>query len=328
MLRARITIDLPSAEIQRKRLWRRRFEVRGFERVTAPPAALLKGVFGAFAAAGVTDALSLLVDGSQVYVDGRNTPGDLELALIAALDDGVDDQEFGEVLLAMQTRTADLRVVMELSVKREVPLGEPELVVEISARPDALRVRPGERADTFAARVGTYAAAGYLIEEQRLALDALVHSLARELAVHLVCNSVVAEQTRVEVLRPEPQQVRLFRHLPFGARVEPTEYNPVAAWKRTPDADPYAAHWRDPYWPLANYVLVGHIVRDGHWASQDVWIVDGEGFQLATGDDPSATLDGWTTEGAVSFGHGVSVAEDETVAEEWLALPDQVAARS
>jgi predicted metalloprotease len=55
-----------------------------------------------------------------------------------------------------------------------------------------------------------------------------------------------------------------------------------------------------------------------------------EGLRAAAaiGDDPSATLDGWTTEGAVSFGHGVSVAEDETVAEEWLALPDQVAARS
>jgi len=336
MLRARITVDLPATEVSdaRRRLGRRNFDVT-VEEAGAPTSSIVKGLFGGFAATGVSDVLSFLVDQEVIFVDFLQVDGDLEAAFSAWLDRGTPERPFEEMRLVASQRGAGLHVVFDAVVRRQGPLGEPEMSIEVSARPDELEIRAGERADEYAARVARFSAAGFRLDAQRHALDGLVTCLAGEIARRLVCESVVAQQARIEIVRPTSQDLAALERLPFGDGVEEVTCRPLPPAARRPDEDPFGVHYGDPYWMLTNYLLLTHVVRDGHLCSPDVWIVDGEGYQIATGDDSGAIADdGWNSSAlAIGFGvrrdSGDSMDGDlDEVAEQWLATEDDPDTRS
>ncbi len=314
MFRARLVIRLPSSAVKRSAWLRRRFDVDGFEGVTTPSVGVVRGVFGALAAAGVSDALSLRIDGRSVFVDALDVPGDLDGALEAALDAGVGEREFGQMQLVTSTVVEGLQFLFDLSARHETPAGEPALVVEVSARPEVLHVRRGERADAYVQRVFAYSASPAALRQRR-GLDTLVHRLGHEIATHLVCTEIVAETARIELRRPEPKTVRSFARLGFGERVAWPLYQPIGFWRE----DPFDAYHPDRYWEFTSFLLLENILRHRHLRSPHVWILDDEGYLLASGENPSAAADAWVPTQALSYGLGVSVEVDEVVAEAWLA---------
>jgi hypothetical protein len=146
VLQTRITIDLPSAETALpagpgawiRRLFGARVDLRsGYDALTVSAWSLLHGLRDAFAAAGVTDAVRLEVDGAVVYADPADVRDDLDLLVHVAERSGVLERAFEELRLVLNGRRGDLALGFDVVVHRTVLHGERELAIDVTARPDS-----------------------------------------------------------------------------------------------------------------------------------------------------------------------------------------------
>jgi hypothetical protein len=314
MIRARIAIDLPSAETDRPMGasdWLRSVFGSpvdlgtGYEELTISALWLVQGLRRGFVAAGVTDALSLLVDGDVVYADDQQVPDDLDQMLGVAKTSGVLERTFQEMRLVMRAQRGGLHLLFDLAVQRKVMLGEAELALDVSARPDALTVRAGETAAAYAARVRAFAQRGELAGLRR-EFDSFVADLAAEFATLLAGAAVSAGPTRIDVLRPDISQVALFRVLPFGNSVRAPSWRPVPQGRRDPDEDPFHLYTYDPYWSLTSWLLCDAYARGLCPPDRSVGIVDVHGERLGHAE-PAVVSAGWDTAAAVSLDDRVRV---------------------
>ncbi len=150
MYQARITVDLPSAETDRRRRpleWLRsllgaELDLRsGREELTVGAAWLVEGLVEGFAAVGVDDVVSFLVDGASIYLDTRHVPGDLPLIVRAAEAAGVLDREFRAMHLVLAHHSPTCHTTIECTVRNGVLLGEAEMTVVLASKP-AARLEP------------------------------------------------------------------------------------------------------------------------------------------------------------------------------------------
>lgn len=146
MYQSRITVDLPSAETDRRRSpieWLRsllgaELDLRsGREELTVGAAWLVEGLAEGFAAIGVHDVVSFLVDGESIYLDTRHVPGDLPLIVRAAEAAGVLDRAFREMHLVLAHRSQTLHTTIDCAVRNGVLLGESEMTIVLSGQPTA-----------------------------------------------------------------------------------------------------------------------------------------------------------------------------------------------
>lgn len=270
MIRARITIDLPSAETDRplnpgewiKALFGGRVDARtGYEELTVSAWSLLQGMREGFAAAGITDAVSLLVDGTPVYADAEAVPDDLDLLVRVAQQSGLLERPFQELNLVLQTRRCELHVLFDVAVHRTVLLGQSELAIQISARPEAMAARAGDTREAWAARVESWSDRATL-GSAILAFDGFVADLAAELATLLKGAAVSAGPTNVAIALPGEIECARLAKLPFGDAIRGASWHPVPGGAHDPDADPFDVYLLDPYWPLACHLLDESWQRD------------------------------------------------------------------
>lgn len=187
LLKSRILVDLPSAETDRRRgpiewlrsLFGAQLDLRsGREELTVGALWLVEGLVEGFAAAGVHDVSSFLVDRETVYLDTREVPDDLPMIVRAAEAAGVLDREFREMHLVLAHRSETLHTVIDCAVKNGVLLGEAEMAIALSS------VRAS--------------AAGDSAEPARRELDALTERISNELSILLVGARVIRDAASVE----------------------------------------------------------------------------------------------------------------------------------
>ena len=314
MHKSRIVVDLPSAETDRRRgpiewlrsLFGAQLDLRsGREELTVEATWLVEGLVEGFAAVGVQDVISFLVDKQVVYLDTKDVPGDLPLIVRAAESAGVLDRKFREMHLVLAHRTETLHTIVDCTIKNGVLLGEAEMTIALSSRIRELQIRPGETAGAYADRVRAFAAGGDTFAPSRHVHDALTKRIADELASVLRGARVTREASSTELVRPDARQVGRFRKLGFGDRVQAPRYRAVPTTQRHGAyADAFYCHYYDPYYDLTSYLLVDAMVHHGAWRSPDVHVVDPEGCRLFAGDAAPRTGEGWACAGAVSFGDG------------------------
>ena len=179
MLKARVHADLPSVETQRAKgpiEWVRsllgaKLDLRsGKEELTVSALSLVEGLSAAFQRAGITNAISLLVDKKVIYLDTQDTENDLPLIAHAAEVSGVLDRPFKEMHLVMSHKEAGVHTLIDVRIANQVVLGGEELTIELSGRVEELRVQNGETAQQYAERVRGFAREGERMEVARLAL--------------------------------------------------------------------------------------------------------------------------------------------------------------
>ena len=162
MLRAKITVDLPSAETSRSKgpiewvraLFGAKIDLRsGKEALTIGAFALVEGVVAAFADAGVHDAMSFLVDQKVIYMDPHDVPDDLPLIARAAELTGVLNKPFREMHLVLGHKTEWLHTLIDCTITNQVMLGAAELTMVLSSRMRKLQIVAGESAQQYADRV-------------------------------------------------------------------------------------------------------------------------------------------------------------------------------
>ncbi len=318
MIKSQITVDLPSVESQRrkslfdsfKELFGQKIDLRdGHEETTVTAFSLLDGVCQAVTRAQINDAISLIVDKKVIYLDTQNVTADVNLLWQAANEKGIYSASFNEMHVAFAHREAGLAVIVDVRVQRRVLVGYAEMQVELSARPEALVVAPGESAATYAERVSQYARDETTLAYQRAALDAVASRLAQELGRTLPGSRVSIESAKVELIRPEARQLSHFRKLGWGSSVSAPAYRPVPTQARSGAYDdPFYYYWYDPYWGFAQYVMLDTMLHHGGWHDQTVVVVNPQGETLYTGDQAhSYAADPYVGSGLVSVGSDVGV---------------------
>src|SRR5579864_1568949 len=162
MIKSRITVDLPSVETRRsmgpvewmRSLFGASIDLRsGKEELTVGALSLVEGLVEGFSRAGVTNAISLLVDKKVVYLDTNDVPDDIPLIGKAAEQTGILDKKFTEMHLVLSHKEAGLHVICDTLIQSKVLLGEAEMQVVLSARVEDLQIRPGETAQAYAERI-------------------------------------------------------------------------------------------------------------------------------------------------------------------------------
>jgi len=313
MFKSRIVVDLPSAETERRKgpiewlrsLFGAQLDLRsGREELTVSALWLVEGLVEGFAAVGVHDVISFLVDKQVVYLDHQDVPDDLPMVVQAAEAAGVLDRKFREMHLVLAHRGDALHAIIDCTIQNGVLLGEAEMTIALSGRVRALQIESGETAQHYADRVRAFAAGGESFEPGRRELDALTEKIAHELSSVLAGARVQHEPAVVQLVRPDARQIGNFRHLRFGDHVRPPAYRAVPAMQRRGAYDdPFYDHYYDPYYDFTNYVIVDSMVHAGAWHSGHVHVVDPQGHPLFVGDAPPGGGDGsWIGDGAVSFG--------------------------
>jgi hypothetical protein len=293
MLKAKIEVELPNVDVLRRlgpiewvrsvfgaTIDRRSGEVE----TTVSAFSLFEGLYEAFERVGVTDAVSFLVDRRAVYVDTEEVTDDLQLVRQAADERGVLKRPFKEMHLVLAAHRSGAHLLFDSRVTSRVVEGEAHLIVEVSGRPEALRVQPGEGAADYAGRVRGLVSDG--LTEHRATLRAVADELAQAIRARVPGAKVKVVDARVQVVRPTRRQVGRFGHLPFGDDVVPPAYRPVPSRARAGAyADPYVYYWHDPYWDFTNWVLLDALMHDSHH-HHDVSVVDASGApaSLEAGD--------------------------------------------
>jgi hypothetical protein len=324
MLKSRIVVDLPSAETERRKkplewlrsLFGAQIDLRsGREELTVSALWLVEGLVEGFAAVGVHDVVSFLVDKQVVYLDHQDVPDDLPMVVKAAETAGILDRTFREMHLALAHKSETLHVIVDCAVKNGVLLGEAEMTIALSGRVRALQIESGETAQHYADRVKAFAAGGESFEPARKELDSLTEKIANELSSVLAGARVSHEAAVVQLVRPSARQIGNFRRLEFGDRVRQPSYRAVPTMQRHGAYnDPFYYHYHDPYYDFTTYLLVDAMLHSHAWHSPHVHVVDPAGHRLFTGDTaPSAGGDGWIGNDAVSFGEGGTLEVSESI---------------
>ena len=198
---SRISVDLPSAETDRRRspiewlrsLFGAQLDLRsGREELTVGALWLIEGLVEAFAAAGVRDVSAFVVDRQVVYQDAEeDVPDDLPLLVRAAELAGVLDREFHEMSLALVHHGPGLHTTIDCRIKNGVLLGEAEMTIVLSGLPVGTAAGGGG--------AGGEAAGG---EAARRALDVLTERIANELATILAGARVTREAATIAAAAP------------------------------------------------------------------------------------------------------------------------------
>nr|MBA2321813.1 hypothetical protein [Deltaproteobacteria bacterium] len=225
----------------------------GIGALTGSAWTLLEGLRAGFAAGGVTDAVSLVVDGEALYADDQAVPDDLDLVMELARRSHAVERPFDALRLVLGARREALFVLFDVAVHRLAALGEAELVIEVSGRPE-LTPRHGEGDLAYTARVEAFATRD-VIESMRLAFERFTADLTAVLARLLDGAAVSAAPTWIALPDPGEDAAARLPALPFGAPVLDGAWHPVPDPPRPDAADPFDYYFRDPYWELTRFLV-------------------------------------------------------------------------
>ncbi|MEQ1571479.1 MAG: hypothetical protein ABMA64_37980, partial [Myxococcota bacterium] len=323
MLKAKIEIGLPAVDVLRRlgpiewvrELFGETLDRRsGTVESTVTAWSLFSGLYRTFSRAGITDAISFLVDRKPIYVDTREVTHDLQLVEEAATEARVLERPFREMHLVLTAHTAGLHLLFDVRVSARVLEGDPNVTVDVIGRPEELRVRRGETAQEYALRVQELTRNAGGIDAYRAVLTELTSDLALALQRDLPGAVATVVDAKVQVVRPGAREVAKFRNLTFGRDVVDPTYRPVPTHARAGAyADPYVYYWYDPYWNFTNFLLLDSMLHHSHLHTPDVIVVDPSGNALYDGAHwQTATGDGWTA-ADVGFSADGGVAVDPSV---------------
>ncbi|PRP89872.1 hypothetical protein ENSA5_70260 [Enhygromyxa salina] len=292
MFYANIHIDLPSEPALHRRtlldwfselIGREPTSGADVEVITVTGLSVFKPVTDALAQLGITDVLSVIVDGRIAYVDTEENSGDLATA-IAELDArAVLEREFEAMKMVLSHRRDGLRTLIEVTVRRRVPAGSPELVIALAARLDSMQIARGESPTAYAERLRAIAADVPALEAARERFAALADEAKRALDEQLgelVVSSSVAP-VELRLIRPGPRQLDHFRRLSWGPSVRMPKYRPVPIRSRLGAYDePFYHYYFDPYFDFVAWVTLTEIVAGRGWQGLSFEVVNTDGARV------------------------------------------------
>jgi len=233
MLHATIHVAMPQASSSRNRShelvdsrYRSSAAYEG-NAATTSALSLLEGIARGLRDADIDNIISLRIDQTQVYIDTRDEPHDLDEMLDAAQSSPALDQPYDEIHMVASHEADGLRVMLDLTVEEQTLRRQGSFGITLSGRVLEMQIIPGEGAQAYAERLREWAADSSNIERYRAAMDRLVARLSQMLTSALPGAEVSSEETQVRLVRPTPQQLGQMRHLTFGEDQRSSQFRAV-----------------------------------------------------------------------------------------------------
>ncbi len=311
MLKGKISIDLPSAETDRKMTLVERVRsfcgasidlASGSEDLTISALTLVTGLVQGFRAAGINNAIVFLVDKKVVFNDVNDQEDDLPLILEAAQRTGILNHPFREMHLVLTKTENGIHTIFDAQIRNGVLLGDSEMIIEASGRVEELRIRTGETAGQYAERIKEFMKEEGRIESRRLMFQHMLEGLAAALQKTLIGSKATTSGAHVFVVQPNKAQIGAFDDLKFGKDAQDTHFRSVPTHQRTGAyADPFYYYYYDPYYGLTNFLLLNSMLNHHYWHNPNVYVVGGDGNLMYTGDESAShASDNWGSD-AVSL---------------------------
>lgn len=312
MHRAALSIDLPSESLPRdsrglailKWIFTTGEPAKDRERLVEAGLIWCQRVAAAAAEAGFTDAVALIADEGEVYVDDKEQRGDVSQLIEAIAERGDLEGGFERLELVLSREHAGWHALIAVVVETQVDAGQPEVKVTWSARNVDQRIHGEETPAAYRDRVVAWAnsgeACGASFEAANDMLDELVGALSREVAP-------VEVERWATVVAPGLAQVGRFRSLGFGKGVRGRTHRPRAKERRTGAYDePHVYYYFDPYHDLLSLLVLREVV-EGRWQGPTIRVQHRTGHYV---EPPFAGAQWEVPLDAVQLGESVVAVDD------------------
>ncbi|MGE0549248.1 MAG: hypothetical protein AB7O24_15435 [Kofleriaceae bacterium] len=234
---------------------------------------------------GVTNGVSLVIDGTVLFHDREGNPDDLGDLFIAFHDnESVFGQGFKELRLAVEHQEAGIRTIVEIQARSEHPREAAAARVIVSGRVEALSPRPGETAEQYRARAEPVATDGKALEVYKLQFTSQVDRIREALASAMPTARVEIEVAEPRVVRPGTEPAR---------QPQPEERG----------YDPFDYYYPSPLGMVANAFMWSAVFSMA--MPPHVVVVDGANHVQGHADDPGIA-DGPTSSDTSSAANGDS----------------------
>tara|TARA_R110002096_G_scaffold44524_10_gene119952 strand:+ start:61208 stop:62356 length:1149 start_codon:yes stop_codon:yes gene_type:complete len=288
VLCSQIHVDLPSEETERTPRFvekvRSRFgrptDLRtGKEQLTMQCGEVVAAIMACFHRANICDVMSLVVDDSALFVDVEGKDDDAPELLEAARRHTRRSPQFGELQLAAEHHIDGLHIVIEVRVLGSVQVGERELQILFSARPEENVHRPGESAESYANRLIAFAG-GDALQSAIQTLERLTSNVGRQFQDQIGICAVVQGAVEVMLVHPNADEIKNISDVDFATLAGHT-YVPLPA---TVHPDNYNRYFADPLYDFQNLILIGEVLEHRAWATAQLVLLEEDGSLWGTGD--------------------------------------------
>lgn len=219
---------------------------------------------------GITNAVSLVVDGHVVFNDPHGRPDDFSDLFLALSEHApVFGGGFRSLRLAVEHEEAGLHEVIEIEWASEHAEGEPGATVRVGARVRDLEPRPGESAEDYRQRIAPLASDTVLLEAHRRQFESFVTRLADALRAAFPAARVEERAPEAKLVRPTAE--------PAPAALEPGD----------PAYDPYRRYYPNPFEGMLSGLLIGSLLTSA-FRPPGLMIVHPSGAPIASAEELDA----------------------------------------
>ena len=237
-------------------------------RLTQDVLALTEDVQKALALAGVTNAVTLVVDKDVLYQDLEDKPDDALLLVAAARDNAPRFVRGFKVLRAVfEHEGAGLSTLIEVTVHAQAKKTEPTATVAFGARIDELRPKDGETLEAAKERMGKALGDAHLVPTYKTQLTNLANKVGAGLKRVFATGRVEVDPADVQVVRPSGADVRdLGQHTDsrWGTLRGAPSYGGAYGGVYGRYYDPWSTYYHDPMDTFVNLMILDALISPHH----------------------------------------------------------------
>lgn len=230
----------------------------GEARVTRDVLALTEQIQQGLAKAGITNAVSLVIDTDVVYQDIEGVPDDAELLVLAMRRAHTRfSQGFGVLRAVFEHEAQGLHSLIEVTVRAVHKKTEPTATVAVGSRILELRPADGEDIEAAKDRIGRALGNAQLVPTYRSILTSQMQSLQNGLQRVFAGGQVELDAVDAQVVRPSGQDLRALGADPTSRHADLRE---VPVYPRAgyygAGYDPWGTYYRDPMDTFVNLMII------------------------------------------------------------------------
>lgn len=262
MYHTEITADLPSQETPGAAPSDSEF-AESHDRVLLSAARLILTLRQSLEGAGIKDVTHIVIDDRCLYSDDDEADAqDLDRLIEVAREEGYLNKPFQELVVGLMHWEDGIQHVLQVRARMAVPVGEHELVIRVSSRPDDFNARRLDDAERYASRLLEFAASLDVMAQYRVKVEAVCRRIVSALGRQLFRREIVQGRTCLRLLRPEKEGLQSLNQLVFGGTIKPPSYR-LIPMADVPWDDPFIRVFDDKFLIFRHWVFLHALMVEG-----------------------------------------------------------------
>ena len=220
--------------------------------------------------AGITNAVTLVVDDAVIYQDIEDRPDDADLLVQAMRLHSDRFQNFNVLRAVFEFEGQGLHSLIEVNVRAKAQRNEPHAIVAIGSRIEELRPKDGEDLEVAKDRIGKSLGNAQLVPMYRNVLNALAGKLHSGLQRVFPTARIESDPADVQVVRPSGGDVRDMgqsgddRDAHLRSQPSYGRYGSGSGWSYGAYYDPWNTYYRDPMDTFVSLMVIDALISPRH----------------------------------------------------------------